>query len=231
MQVHHGTRESPARVVPIEGERLDPGARAYAQVRLEAPLVPSARDRLVLRRLALPATIGGAVALDVRPRKHGPSREVVERLLALQRGEQPEEPANALPPLAESVPPPPPDGALTGRIAEMLDSDASEPQADIQLAESLEVTPMELKAALGALVREGRVVRVGPAQHFSAAALAALSERVVALCRREGSVTIASVRDDLATSRKYAYLVLGHLARTRATRRRGDEHVLRPTRR
>jgi selenocysteine-specific elongation factor len=50
---------------------------------------------------------------------------------------------------------------------------------------------------------------------------------VIALCERNGSATIATVRDDLGTSRKYAQALLEHLDGTKVTRRIGDEHKLR----
>src|SRR3954470_3469656 len=63
VHIHHGTREAPARVVPLGG----PG---YAQLRLEAPLVPLPGDRLIVRQLAPPDTVGGGVVIDAHPRKH-----------------------------------------------------------------------------------------------------------------------------------------------------------------
>jgi selenocysteine-specific elongation factor len=63
--------------------------------------------------------------------------------------------------------------------------------------------------------------------HFDAATLASLVERIIAICERDGAATIAGVRDDLGTSRKYAQALLEHLDATRVTARRGDEHVLR----
>jgi len=113
------------------------------------------------------------------------------------------------------------------RIAELLQADRAEPRPDVRLAEALAVAPATLAAGLAALVADGRAVRVGPAQHFWAPALAELADRVTALCRRDGAATIASVRDELGTSRKYAQAVLEHTDRTRVTRREGDAHVLR----
>jgi selenocysteine-specific elongation factor len=78
IQVHHGTRDSAARVVPL-------GA-ALAQLRLEAPLVARARDRLVLRAIAPPGTIGGAEVLDPDPRRHGPGPDA-DRLWLLHEGD------------------------------------------------------------------------------------------------------------------------------------------------
>ncbi|HEV7459717.1 MAG TPA: selenocysteine-specific translation elongation factor, partial [Solirubrobacteraceae bacterium] len=51
VQVHHGTREAPARLAELGGR--------FWQVRLEQPLVPAAGDRLVVRRIAPPDTLGG----------------------------------------------------------------------------------------------------------------------------------------------------------------------------
>jgi selenocysteine-specific elongation factor len=63
--------------------------------------------------------------------------------------------------------------------------------------------------------------------HFHPEPLAALEARVVAICERDGAATIAGVRDELITSRKYAQALLEHLDRTKVTRRDGDSHVLR----
>ena len=70
-------------------------------------------------------------------------------------------------------------------------------------------------------------MRVGQTLHFDAGVLAELTARVVALCERDGAVTIASVRDELRTSRKYAQALVEHLDAQKVTLRRGDEHVLR----
>ena len=51
VQVHHGTREAPARLAWLGGR--------FWQVRLEQPIVPAAGDRLVVRQIAPPDTLGG----------------------------------------------------------------------------------------------------------------------------------------------------------------------------
>ena len=77
--VHHGTRESAAKLVELGGR--------FFQLRLESPIVPAAGDRLVIRSLAPPDTLGGGVVLDPAPRRHGPSRDLLARLARLERGE------------------------------------------------------------------------------------------------------------------------------------------------
>ena len=59
VQVHHGARESPARLAWLGGP--------FWQVRLEQPLVPVPGDRLVIRQIAPPDTIGGGTVLDAKP--------------------------------------------------------------------------------------------------------------------------------------------------------------------
>jgi selenocysteine-specific elongation factor len=87
VQVHHGTRESPARVAPVNGEPLAPGQGGFVQLRLERQLVPAAGDRLVLRNVAPPDTIGGGTVVDPAPHKHGPGEQHVERLRILASGD------------------------------------------------------------------------------------------------------------------------------------------------
>ena len=83
------------------------------------------------------------------------------------------------------------------------------------------------RAALAALRAHGRAVRLGPAMHVHRDALAAVRARIVAALERDGSITLAGVRDELGTSRKYAQAYLEHLDAEHVTLRRGDERVLR----
>ncbi len=223
LQVHHGTRESPARVVPL--------GQGYAQLRLESPLVCARGDRVVLRRVAPPATVGGGVVVDPAPRRHGPSAAVVDHLRggSAPAESEPGEPgAPNRSPLGLRPPRSPPSPRRRSRwCAAALEADGLQPRPDVLLASDLGLRRPELDAALASLVRAGDAVRVGPAQHYDAAALRRAGAEVVSLCRRDGAATIASVRDELGTSRKYAQAVLEHLDRTRVTRRVGDEHVLR----
>jgi selenocysteine-specific elongation factor len=84
-----------------------------------------------------------------------------------------------------------------------------------------------VERALERLAAGGAVVRVRPGLYYHPAALEQARAEVEGLCERDGAVTIAGLRDRLATSRKYAQALLEHFDRTRVTRRVGDEHVLR----
>jgi selenocysteine-specific elongation factor len=226
VQVHHGTQEAPARVVRLDGDELRADEPALAQLRLEVPLVPVRGDRLVLRQIAPPDTIGGGEVLDPRPRKHGAGRRVVERLRLIQAGEEPAAPARATASAPARRPEPVLDDVAL-RLAELLRADGATPRADGELGDAAELDPAKLADRLRALERAGRIVRVGSNLHYDPAVLADLSARIVAICERDGSVTIAGARDALGSSRRYAQALLEHLDAEKVTIRRGDEHVLR----
>jgi len=217
VQVHHGTRESPARLAWLSGP--------FWQVRLEQPLVAARGDRLVIRQIAPPDTLGGGVVLDPTPRKHGPSRELLMRLRRLARGEDPETVtvADAPPPAAppSDAPPsdaPPPLSASALALEQRLREAGVEPPLDA------EHDPDDLSALRAA----GRAVRVSRTLHYHPDVLADVQRRVVELAaRRGGGVTLAEVRTELGTSRKFAQALLEHLDSERVTIRRGEQHVVR----
>jgi selenocysteine-specific elongation factor len=205
--VHHGTRESPARLVELGGR--------YFQLRLEQPIVPRRGDRLVIRSLSPPDTLGGGVVLDPAPRRHGPSRDLTARLARLERGEVIEEPA------------PEPEAKPVVELPALTDSALA---AEARLREAGAEPPLdsELAAAdLTALRAHGRAIRLGPTMHVHPEALAAVRRRLTEKIQRDGAITLAGARDELGTSRKYAQAYLEHLDAERVTLRRGDERVLR----
>jgi selenocysteine-specific elongation factor len=217
IHVHHGTRESPGRVYPL-GE-------GYAQLRLESPVVAERGDRLILRRLAPPDTIGGGVIVEAPARRHSGRAEVVERLRAIEAGELAVADASAPPPRDITEPDRAPAlDASALALAALLEADGERPRADAELAVAAGV---DAAPAFAALERAGRAVRVAKSLHFAPDPLDVLVARVIAICARDGSATIAGVRDELGTSRKYAQAILEHLDATKVMIRRGDEHFLR----
>ncbi|MBV9165351.1 MAG: selenocysteine-specific translation elongation factor [Solirubrobacterales bacterium] len=220
VQVHHGTRETPARLAWLGGR--------FWQLRLEQPLVPMAGDHLVIRRIAPPDTLGGGVVLDPRPRRHGPSRALLARLERLERGEDPEPQVPRGDAVSAGVKrhadrsrPPSIEVALTPAQTDLeqrlLDA-GLEPPLDREL------DPGDLAALRDA----GRAVRVSKALHYHAEVLADARRRVLALAQRNGGmVTVAQLRDELGTSRKFAQALLEHLDSEKVTIRRGDAHHVR----
>ncbi len=226
VQVHHGTRESPARLAWLGG--------AFWQVRLEQPLIAARGDRLVIRQIAPPDTLGGGVVLDPAPRKHGAGRELLARLRRLARGEEPPEaaagassapaspapPSDAAPPsdLAPGAVPLPPPSASALALEQRLREAGVEPPLDAEL------DPDDLSALRAA----GRAVRVSRTLHYHPDVLADVQRQVIELAaERGGGVTLAEVRTELGTSRKFAQALLEHLDSERVTIRRGEQHVVR----
>jgi selenocysteine-specific elongation factor len=208
--VHHGTRETPARLAWLGGR--------FWQLRCESPLLALRGDRLVIRSIAPPDTLGGGTGLDPRARKHGPGRELLARLARLSRGEPDEpprpEPVAAVRPHRPPAPLTPSARALAGallaaRFAPPLDAELS-------------------AGDLAALREHGLAVRVSRTLHYHADVLAEVRARVIGLAAAgDGSVTLAQLRDELGTSRKFAQALLEHLDAERVTVRRGEAHVVR----
>ncbi len=90
----------------------------------------------------------------------------------------------------------------------------------------------DCQAALGeevlnALLEQGRLVQVSENTLFLVSTYEVMVERVVEYLKREGTITLAQVRDLFSTSRKYAQAFLEDLDAQGITRRAGDERVLR----
>ena len=215
VMVHHGTRAVPARLAAL-------GAGLW-QVRLEAALLAAAGDRLVVRSVAPPDTLGGGSVLDPRARRHGRRPDVLARLERLRRGEP--DPSAAAPTPAVASP------TATATAAQTLEPDAVE-LADRLLAAGHEPpSRAELGAAvahLPALIGAGVAVRIGRDLYAHRDAIAAVRDRAGEIIASEGAVTLARLRDELGTSRKYAEALLEHLDQARFTKRLPDDRrVLR----
>jgi selenocysteine-specific elongation factor len=233
VQVHHGTRATPARVVDLGG--------SLAQLRLEAPLVARSGDRLVLRRIAPVETIGGGRVLDPGPPRHGPAVAVRERLERIGergldrvmaderrqqrsaeevRARQGERHGKATP--RESLDP------HAKLVLVLLEAGGKTPEAPRTLAERLGWEPKKTVAMLDRLVVAGHAVRVSRDVYYAVGPLQELRGQALSLARGRGEITLPELRDALGTSRKYAQALLEHLDATDATVRHGDRHVLRP---
>jgi selenocysteine-specific elongation factor len=213
VMVHHGTRAVPARLAAL-------GSGLW-QVRLEAPLLAAAGDRLVVRSVAPPDTLAGGTVLDPGARRHGRRPDVLARLERLRRGEP--EPAPAPPGQAAAAPAGPAGPALDSdaiELAERLLAAGHEPLSRAQLGSAT--------AHLPALITAGVAVRIGRDLYAHRDALAIVADRVGVIISGEGAVTLARLRDELGTSRKYAEALLEHLDQARYTKRLPDDRrVLR----
>ena len=239
VQIHHGTRHTPARLARL-------GGRTW-RLRLEQPLIAAPGDRLVVRRISPPDTLGGGTVKSAKADSIGTSRRVrvpkqtgdvevpglVESARAVQSGRA--ESARAVQSAgAGSI------GAVqsaktdsTGAAGEQQPLSESALELERRLRDAgaeppadRELDPTDLAALRGA----GRAVRVSKTLHYHPDALAAIRARVVVFAQHQGGrITLAGLRDELGTSRKFAQALLEHLDSERVTIRRGDEHFLRPS--
>jgi len=218
VMVHHGTRAVPARLAAL-------GAGLW-QLRLEAPLLAAAGDRLVVRSVAPPDTLGGGTVLDPRARRHGRRPELLGRLERLRRGEP--DPSPAAPPAAAAPPGPVVAGVPVGpaldpgaiELAEQLLAAGHEPLSRAELGAGVQHLP--------ALIGAGLAVRISRDLYAHRDALALVADRTRAIIEQEGAVTLPRLRDELGTSRKYAQALLEHLDGARITLRLPDDRrVLR----
>lgn len=205
VQVHLGTRDSAARVVDL--------GNGGAQLRLERPLLARAGDRVVVRRIAPPVSLGGGVVRDPSPPRHGADWRP---------------PPNAEEEPAPTPPPPPAEpSAFARRVLAELEKDGPRPRGSGQLAEDLVADRREVEKAFGELVAAGAAVRAKADVVYAAPVYEKLARLVVALAERDGAATIASVRDALGLSRKYAQALLEQLDAEKRLRRDGDRHLPR----
>jgi selenocysteine-specific elongation factor len=176
VRLHHGTRATNARVRLFGLEKLLPGERALARLRLEEPLIVLPGDRFVLRSMAPQVTIGGGTVLDPDPTGRRPEPGWLE---ALESGD-----ASRTVPLA----------LARARGAGMTAGD---------LALAVSVTPEEVPAAVERLPE---VTRVGELYALTEEVGAAKERLLKSLKRRaeerpespESSVAEARVASGLA---------------------------------
>jgi selenocysteine-specific elongation factor len=140
------------------------------------------------------------------------------------------EPAPA-PPSPPAEPADAKQSAAALRLAALLREEGERPRTDHQLAESAGLQGADARRAWREAERTGLAVRVGENLHFDPVALDRVSAQVLEICRREGGGTIAQVRDELGTGRRFAQALLEHLDAEKVTVRQGDRHVLRERRR
>jgi selenocysteine-specific elongation factor len=210
VQIHHGTRAVSGRLAA-----LDEQGQLW-QLRLERPLLALADDRLVVRRLAPPDTLGGGVVLDARARRRGRHTQWLRR-----RGTE-----GGVSCVAAVV-----SKQLPGRAGQ-----SPQPSVDDATVDALELRLREAGAALLSeaqmegevdalreLRRAGRAVRVSGRLYAHADTVADVRSRILALIEREGPVALPRVRDALGFSRKSAQAFLEHLDDARLTRRLPDD--------
>jgi selenocysteine-specific elongation factor len=216
VQVHHGTRDAAGRLADL-GDGL-------WQLRLERPLLAADGDRVVVRRLSPPDTLGGGTVLDAGARRHGRRPDALSRLRARAQG-RPDPDAEEAPPAAKATRaapiPPPADPAAVTRVEADLRG------VGLSLLNAASLGAADARA-LAALRADGRAVRISGRLYAHDELAAEARRTIIALIETAGSASLAEVRDALGTGRKPAQAFLEHLDAERVTRRQPDDRrVLR----
>jgi selenocysteine-specific elongation factor len=110
------------------------------------------------------------------------------------------------------------------RVDRLLKRFQDQPYAPPTVAEATASVGSDV---LQALIDTKALVRIGDDVVFATDTYHRMVERILALLRSEGSITVAQVRDLFNTSRKYALPLMEHLDEQKITRRVGDSRVLR----
>lgn len=124
VHVHLGTQDVIARVALLEGPRLSPGERMFAQLLINAPVHAVKGDRLILRDSSAQRTLGGGQVLD--PFAPARQRRSPERLAQLQALAGHDSLEQALPVLL--------DHCAGGLDPQQLERQFNRPRADWSLA-------------------------------------------------------------------------------------------------
>ena len=119
---------------------------------------------------------------------------------------------------------------LGERLTQALKSAQFHPPDLKQLADELKLPPSEharMRTLLGALEREGRVVKIATDLYFSREAMEAARQRLLDHLKTAPEITAAAFRDLLGASRKFAIALLDYFDHAGVTTRVGDARRLR----
>jgi selenocysteine-specific elongation factor len=110
------------------------------------------------------------------------------------------------------------------RVDALLAAFRRQPATPPSMAESLALVDAEI---LSALMHQGSLVRLSEDVLLLGETYDAMVAGIVGFIKANGSMTVAQVRDQFGTSRKYALALMERLDELKVTKRVGDERVLR----
>ena len=116
----------------------------------------------------------------------------------------------------------PEQGRQAATLVELLRQYGPAPPSRAELESELRLSPELIQA----LLDQGSLVEVSTDLLYPKEIYDGMVERVVDTIRRDGSITVAGIRDLFDTSRKFALALAGHLDERKITRRVGDERIL-----
>ncbi len=114
--------------------------------------------------------------------------------------------------------------AQEAKIHQLLSEFSASPYSPPSVKQSLDLVGEEL---LNALLATGQLVQVGEDVLLQPEVVLEMKQAVIDHIRAQGGLTLAELRDQFDTSRKYAVALLEYLDRTGVTLRKGDIRQLR----
>ena len=135
IRLHLGTAEVIGRAIILGGHAIEPGARGFAQLRLETPVAAARGDRFVLRSYSPMMVLGGGSVLDpTADRHHTSDKNRIERLKR----------------------------KLSGDPVDIIEDTLAVRETGLPAEEIARITELsvdEVKSALDQLIEEQRVIR------------------------------------------------------------------------
>jgi selenocysteine-specific elongation factor len=121
-------------------------------------------------------------------------------------------------------------GLIVDQIDELLTRAGYHPPDLKQLAQELKFLPTDLpylRTVLSAMEREGRVIKIASDLYFGKTTFQSAKSQLIERLAADGEITVATYRDMLNASRKYAIALLDHFDHSGVTTRIGDVRKLR----
>jgi selenocysteine-specific elongation factor len=169
--------------------------------------------------------------IDVRDlrRETGLAAEFLDALLAeeARRGKLAVEAGGLVRPLARVPEVDAKTADLVARVVAALAAARFQPPTPDELAAALSADPAKLAAALELLVDRGEVRAIARDFFLDKRTYEEARDAIVANCTQHGSLDIPSLRDRLATTRKYLIPLLEHFDAQGLTLRQGGNRVLK----
>ncbi|MDD2619488.1 MAG: selenocysteine-specific translation elongation factor [Syntrophomonadaceae bacterium] len=114
---------------------------------------------------------------------------------------------------------------IMDELMAMVNKDLFTPPSMEEIKAKLKIDEADFMEILSYLISAGKLVKVAQDSYFSSQAIEAGQEILGAYFAQEKELSLATARDILKTSRKYALPLLEHYDRIRFTRRVGDMRV------
>jgi selenocysteine-specific elongation factor len=119
------------------------------------------------------------------------------------------------------------DQADADRVEAAFRGGQFEPASEDDVCRILRLPLNRYRKVMGSLLRQGKLIRLDPKVIYHKDAYDKAKNAAITRLRKDGSLTIAGLKAELGTSRKFACALLEHFDATGLTRREGDAHVIK----